>query len=68
MIYEISGSDVYTAIKSGATFIINNANGTRAMVSCDTALEIVVIITIHSEDSFKTITNSPEWKQPCIGC
>lgn len=67
MIYEIAKSDVYTAIKSGATFIINNANGTRAMVSSDTPLEIVDIV-VHSEDSFKTIVNSPEWKQPCIGC
>ena len=68
MIYEITGSDVYTAIKSGATFIINNVNGTRTMVSHDTLLETVDVIATHSEDSFKTIVNSPEWKQPCIGC
>ena len=67
MIYEIAGSDVYTAIKSGATFIINSANGTRAMVSSNTPLEIVDIV-VHSEDSFKTIVNSPEWRQPCVGC
>ena len=68
MIYEINSLNSYDAVKSGATFIINSADGNRALVSAETLPEIINIISIHEESSLSNLINSPEWRQPCIGC
>jgi hypothetical protein len=68
MIYEIKSVNSYDAVKSGATFIINSADGNRALVSAETLPEIIDIISTHEESSLSNLMNSLEWKQPCIGC
>jgi hypothetical protein len=68
MIYEINSLNSYDAVKSGATFIINSADGNRALVSAETLLETIAILFTHEESSLSNLMNSPEWRQPCIGC
>ena len=68
MIYEIKSINSYDAVKGGATFIINSADGNRALVSAETLPEIINIFSTHEESSLSNLMNSSEWKQPCIGC
>lgn len=68
MIYEINSLNSYDAVKSGATFIINSADGSRALVSIETLPDTIDIISTHEESSLSSLINLSEWRQPCIGC
>lgn len=68
MIYEINSLNSYEAVQSGARFIVNSADGSHALVLAETLPETINILATHEESSLLTLMNSPEWKQPCIGC
>lgn len=68
MIYKINSSDVYNAIQVGVTFIINSADGYYSLVSAQSTPEGIAIITTYEDSSIRNLMNSPDWKQPCIGC
>ena len=68
MIYEINIKDVYNLVQTGVTFIVNSADGCRALISSSTTPNGINIINVYEEISLVNLMNSPDWKQPCIDC
>lgn len=68
MIYEINSSEVYNAVQVGATFIVNSADGYRALVSSLSSPEGIATTSVYEDSAIRNLMNSPDWKQPCIDC
>ena len=68
MIFEINSSDVYIAVQSGASFIVNSGDGYRALVSSPTEPTNISILNVYEDSSVRNLLHSPDWKQPCVDC
>lgn len=68
MIYEINSLDVYSTVQNNAKFIVNSADGLRALIISEIAPEGVTIFNSYEESGLTEMMQSSQWKQPCIGC
>lgn len=65
MIYEITASDIPTALTSGASLVIISTDGLSALVRSEASIEC---ISSYSEDQLSSLMKEAKWRQPCKDC